>query len=97
MEAEKESSEASVASVETDEPCLAAVSSAEVGEIVRVFILPAWRKHGLGSRLMGHLEAHARQRAGYRRLKLETSQFQDKARLMRRDHLRRLFATTGCF
>ena len=31
-----------------------------IGEITRVFVLPAARRRGLGSRLLGELEAHAR-------------------------------------
>jgi len=32
----------------------------QIGEVTRVFVMPAARRRGLGSRLLDHLEAHAR-------------------------------------
>lgn len=43
----------------------------EVGEVTRVFVAPAFRRHGLGSRLLSCLEGHARAQ-GVSVLRLDT-------------------------
>ncbi|HET6166634.1 MAG TPA: helix-turn-helix domain-containing GNAT family N-acetyltransferase [Marmoricola sp.] len=43
-----------------------------VGEIKRMWVHPAWRGAGLGSRMLRHLEDHAR-RLGHRRIHLDTN------------------------
>ena len=42
-----------------------------IGEVTRVFVMPAARRRGLGSRLLDHLEAHARD-LGVATLRLDT-------------------------
>jgi GNAT superfamily N-acetyltransferase len=42
-----------------------------IGEVTRVFVMPAARRRGLGSRLLDHLEAHARDH-GVATLRLDT-------------------------
>lgn len=58
----------------------------QVAEVTRVFVVPQARRHGLGARLLGCLEDHARG-LGVRRLRLDT----------RRDlvEARRLYARHG--
>jgi ribosomal protein S18 acetylase RimI-like enzyme len=57
-----------------------------IGEVTRLFVMPAARRRGLGSRLLEHLEAHARDH-GVATLRLDT----------RRDlvEARRLYAAHG--
>jgi GNAT superfamily N-acetyltransferase len=43
----------------------------QVGQVTRVFVLPAERRKGVGAKLMAEIEAAARQR-GARRLELDT-------------------------
>lgn len=50
----------------------------DYGEIVRMYVRPAFRGKGLGKRLLGHLEAYARD-SGIRVLRLKTGIFQPEA------------------
>ncbi len=48
------------------------------GEVKRMFVLPAWRRHGIARRVLGALEAEASRRE-YSLLKLETGVRQPEA------------------
>ena len=43
-----------------------------LGEVKRMFVVPDWRRRGLGSRLLGEIEAAARE-LGFSRLRLDTA------------------------
>jgi GNAT superfamily N-acetyltransferase len=51
---------------------------AQVGEIKRMFVRPAWRRKGIARMILSELERHARKR-GYQRLRLETAAGQPEA------------------
>jgi putative acetyltransferase len=51
---------------------------AATGEVKRMYVMPAARGHGIGSRLVAELEDHARKH-GFRRLVLETGERQPES------------------
>jgi len=49
-----------------------------VGEVKRMFVQPAWRRHGVAREILAALEAHA-EKCGYVALRLETASGQSEA------------------
>lgn len=56
-----------------------------IGEVTRVFVVPAARRRGLGARLLGDLEDHARRR-GVAILRLDTRRDLTEARRLYARH-----------